>query len=98
MRPFSNHIIMLIVHFISWQEKFPLVETDEESTWLFHEIGRCYLELKEYEEAKMYGEKSQTAAEKAQDDNWQMNASVLVAQAQGKPYFVKHNILKIAHV
>ena len=40
----------------SWQEKLPLVETDEESTWLFHEIGRCYLELKEYEEAKVYGE------------------------------------------
>ena len=88
---------MLIVLFISWQEKFPLVETNEESTWLFHEIGR-YLELKEYEEAKMYREKSRTAAEKAQDDNWQMNASVLVAQAQGKPYFVKHNISKIAHV
>ena len=32
------------------------METDEESTWLFHEIGRCYLELKEYEEAKVYGE------------------------------------------
>ena len=60
------------------------METDEESTWLFHEIGRCYLELKEYEEAKVYGEKSLGAAENAQDDQWQMNASVLVAQAQGK--------------
>ena len=60
------------------------METDEESTWLFHEIGRCYLELKDYEEAKSYGEKSLGAAENAQDDQWQMNASVLVAQAQGK--------------
>lgn len=86
MRHLNNHIIMLIVHFISWQEKLPLVETDEESTWLFHEIGRCYLELKEHEEAKVYGEKSLAAAENAQDDQWQMNASVLIAQAQGKPY------------
>lgn len=59
------------------------METNEESTWLFHEIGRCYLELKEHEEAKVYGEKSLEAAETAQDDQWQMNASVLVAQAQG---------------
>ena len=85
MRDLSNHIIILIVHFISWQEKLPLVETDEESTWLFHEIGRCYLELKEHEEAKVYGEKSLAAAESAKDDQWQMNASVLIAQAQGKP-------------
>lgn len=66
-----------------------MVEADEESTWLFHEIGRCYLELKEYEEAKDYGEKSLRAAESAQDDHWQMNASVLMAQAQGndRTYF-----------
>lgn len=79
----SNYFTILII--CSWQEKLPLVETDEESTWLFHEIGRCYLELKEYEEAKVYGEKSLGAAESAQDDQWQMNASVLVAQAQSKP-------------
>ena len=80
---------MLTIHCISWQEKLPLVETDEETTWLFHEIGRCYLELKEFEEAKVYGEKSLGAAESAQDDQWQMNASVLVAQAQGNKVFKK---------
>lgn len=54
-----------------------------ESTWLYHEIGRCYLELGEYAEAKKYGEQSETAAVEAEDQMWQLQASVLTAQAEG---------------
>jgi uncharacterized protein HemY len=60
-----------------------LVKSSLESTWLYHEIGRCYLELSHYEEAKEYGEKSLKAAEEADDELWQLNASVLIAQANG---------------
>ena len=66
-----------------WEEKIPLAKTTLEKTWLFHEIGRCYLELDQAWEAQSYGEKSQQCAEEEGDIEWQLNASVLVAQAQG---------------
>ncbi|CAH2301909.1 tetratricopeptide repeat 25 [Pelobates cultripes] len=67
-----------------WEEKIPLANSSLEKTWLFHEIGRCYLALEAPVEARDYGEKSQVAAEEAEDTEWQLNASVLVAQAQVK--------------
>lgn len=54
-----------------------------ESTWLYHEIGRCYLEMGDFSNAKEYGEKSLSAAEDAEDDLWELNARVLIAQSQG---------------
>ncbi len=69
---------------LSWEEKLPMSKSALESTWLYHEIGRCYLETGRNEKAKDYGEKSLSAAEEAKDDIWQLNASVLVAQAEGK--------------
>ena len=27
-----------------WEKKLPLAESDLEKAWLYHEIGRCYLE------------------------------------------------------
>ncbi|XP_074835113.1 outer dynein arm-docking complex subunit 4 isoform X1 [Carettochelys insculpta] len=68
----------------TWEEKIPLAKTSLEKTWLFHEIGRCYLELDEATEAQDYGEKSLQSAEEDGDVEWQLNASVLVAQAQVK--------------
>ncbi|XP_068923792.1 outer dynein arm-docking complex subunit 4 isoform X1 [Petaurus breviceps papuanus] len=68
----------------TWEEKIPLAKTSLEKTWLFHEIGRCYLELNQPWEAQEYGEKSQACAEEEGDVEWQLNASVLVAQAQVK--------------
>ncbi|XP_039112704.1 tetratricopeptide repeat protein 25 [Hyaena hyaena] len=68
----------------TWEEKIPLAKTALEKTWLFHEIGRCYLELDQAWQAQQYGEKSQQCAEEEGDIEWQLNASVLVAQAQVK--------------
>ncbi|XP_069338618.1 outer dynein arm-docking complex subunit 4 isoform X2 [Eulemur rufifrons] len=68
----------------TWEEKIPLAKTTLEKTWLFHEIGRCYLELDQAWQAQNYGEKSQQCAEEEEDIEWQLNASVLVAQAQVK--------------
>nr|XP_045015746.1 outer dynein arm-docking complex subunit 4 isoform X2 [Jaculus jaculus] len=68
----------------TWEEKIPLAKTTLEKIWLFHEIGCCYLELDEAWQAQSYGEKSQQYAEEEGDLEWQLNASVLVAQAQVK--------------
>ncbi len=58
--------------------------TPLESTWLYHEIGRCYLEIGKFDQAKDYGERSKKSAMDAEDDVWQLNASVLIAQAHGR--------------
>ena len=67
----------------SWQEKLPLVKTPLESTWLRHEIGRCHLEMGNFTEARDYGEQALEAAKEAEDEVWQLNSSVLIAQADG---------------
>lgn len=59
-----------------------------ERTWLYHEIGRCHLELGEYNEAKDYGEKSIDAAKDADDAGWQLHARVLVAQSEGRIFLI----------
>ncbi|XP_067168319.1 outer dynein arm-docking complex subunit 4 isoform X2 [Apteryx mantelli] len=68
----------------TWEEKIPMAKSSLEKTWLFHEIGQCYLELNKAEEAQNYGEKSLQSADEEGDVEWQLNASVLVAQAQVK--------------
>jgi hypothetical protein len=61
-----------------------LVKTAEQSTWLYHELGRCQLEMGNFSEARDLGEKALVAANESQDQMWQLNASVLVAQAESK--------------
>lgn len=73
---------MIIIY--RWQEKIPASKSPLESTWLYHEIGRCYLEIGKYSDARDYGEKSLMAAREADDCGWQLHASVLVAQSEGK--------------
>lgn len=68
----------------SWIEKLPLSKTPLETTWLHHEIGRCYLELKNFQDALECGQKSLASARQAKEQVWELNATVLIAQAQGK--------------
>lgn len=58
-----------------------------EKTWLFHEIGWCYLELGRHEDARDYGVRSVAAADEIADGKWQINANVLVAQAESNSLF-----------
>ena len=85
---------MDIVYIPRWQEKIPMSKSALESTWLYHEIGRCYLELDKYSDARDYGEKSLQAAKEAQDHGWQLHACVLVAQTEGGYYFPLEFITK----
>lgn len=68
----------------SWTEKLPLSKTPLETTWLHHEIGRCYLEQKSFQDALECGERSLTSAQEAKEQVWELNATVLIAQAQVK--------------
>ncbi|XP_040473058.1 outer dynein arm-docking complex subunit 4 isoform X2 [Falco naumanni] len=68
----------------TWEEKIPMAKSSLEKTWLFHEIGRCYLELNKAEAAQNYGQKSLQSADEEGDAEWQLHATVLVAQAQVK--------------
>ncbi|XP_059167775.1 outer dynein arm-docking complex subunit 4-like isoform X2 [Physella acuta] len=67
-----------------WERKLPRSKGILETTWLCHEIGRCYLELDQSKFAKEYGERSLAAAEEAADDRWQLHALVLISQAEVK--------------
>ncbi|PAA67409.1 hypothetical protein BOX15_Mlig006729g2 [Macrostomum lignano] len=53
-----------------------------ESTWLHHEISRCYLELKEFNKAKELAEKALSYANQMGDNQWLLNTNVLVAQCE----------------
>ncbi|XP_068274618.1 outer dynein arm-docking complex subunit 4 [Nyctibius grandis] len=68
----------------TWEEKIPMAKSSLEKTWLFHEIGRCYLELDKAEAAQNYGQKSLQSADEEGDAEWQLHATVLVAEAQVK--------------
>ncbi|KAM6368660.1 outer dynein arm-docking complex subunit 4 [Pluvialis apricaria] len=68
----------------TWEEKIPMAQSSLEKTWLFHEIGQCYLELNKAETAQNYGQKSLQSADEEGDVEWQLHATVLVAQAQVK--------------
>lgn len=68
----------------AWEKRVPMVQEEQEKAWLFHEIGRCYLELQRHTEARDYGSRSLSMADDIGDEKWQLNASVLVAQAEMK--------------
>lgn len=67
-----------------WEMKLPLAENDMEKAWLYHEIGRCHLEMGDFDVAKDFGKKSLECAEKINDEVWQLNATVLIAQSEVK--------------
>ena len=67
-----------------WEKKLPLAENDMEKAWLYHEIGRCHLEIGDYEIARDYGKKSLECSKKINDEVWQLNATVLIAQSEAK--------------
>ncbi|KAL5006143.1 hypothetical protein ScPMuIL_017301 [Solemya velum] len=67
-----------------WEEKIPMSKSSLESAWLFHEVGRCCLEMGKFTEARDYGEKSLAAAQDAGDKSWTLHSSVLIAQSEVK--------------
>ena len=70
---------------------------DIEKTWLYHEIGRCYMELGEYDQSYDYGRMSLSVAEEMKEQDWIMNASLLCAQSLGK-FYIEEKISKISNL
>ena len=58
--------------------------SNEESVWIYHEMGKCYLELQEFDLAREVGEKATNLASEVKDMTWYLNSSVLVARAEGE--------------
>ncbi|KAJ3324995.1 Tetratricopeptide repeat protein 25 [Boothiomyces sp. JEL0866] len=52
-----------------------------EKAWLLHDIGQCYLRLKEYEKAKTYGERSMAISDSLNNTRWGLSSRVLIGQA-----------------
>ena len=67
-----------------WSEKIPLCRDESEKSWLYHEMGYCYLTVADYSMANQCGIMSYEAAQDATDYDWQINSCVLIAQALGK--------------
>lgn len=59
------------------------MEEDLEATWLYHELGQCYLHLENYSKSQECAQKSLAAAKVTGDCAWQLNAWVLLAQSKG---------------
>lgn len=82
------HFLFSVCFQFSWEKKIPFVCDGLERTWLFHEIGWCYLELDRHKEARDYGVRSVAAADEIADEKWQINANVLVAQSECNIFIV----------
>ncbi|KAJ3127307.1 eukaryotic translation initiation factor 3 subunit A [Nowakowskiella sp. JEL0407] len=55
-----------------------------EKAWLYHDIGRCYLELDDLDVSSEYGEKCLKAAKDAGDDKWRLRGFVLLGQCYAR--------------
>ena len=55
-----------------------------ERAWLLHELGKCYFELEEHEDALDHGERALAYAQEAQDPDTELNVRVLVGNASGE--------------
>ncbi|XP_060581205.1 outer dynein arm-docking complex subunit 4-like [Ruditapes philippinarum] len=65
-----------------YNRKAPLCTSPKETSWLFHEIGNCFLMMKIYEYAHESGLKSLRSALEANDQRLQLQSNVLVAVAE----------------
>jgi len=49
-----------------------------------HELGRCHFEVGEYDMALEVGHKALESAVEADDNIWQLNSTMLIAQVHSK--------------
>ena len=73
----------LLFPLCSLNDRLPYVKQTEEAVWVHHEMGRCYLELGQFDKARENGEKAMNLASEVKDMPWYLNASIVVAQAEG---------------
>lgn len=67
-----------------WKDRVELCASSEERAWLFHEMGRCYYEMIEYNEALEMADQAWVNAQETDDTDMQFRASYLMAQCYEK--------------
>jgi len=65
-----------------WEGQLSNARTPLERSYLFHEIGRCYLETGKYDVAKYYATQCLDEAFKIGDQVWTMNGRVLLGHIE----------------
>ena len=83
-------------NFPRFARKVPMCKTRQETSWLYHEIGNCFLVLQQYDYAAEAARRSLEAAEEALDWNYQLQSGVLLGVSLGKSQtFVISNVSSI---
>jgi len=72
------------VESLSEEEKDKLKIKEIEMAWLNHDIGRCYLNLEDYDKALEYGKTSLEIAQSINNLNWLLASRVLCGQTYSK--------------
>lgn len=67
-----------------YTDRLKTIKSGSEAAWINHNWGRCLLEQGQFDEAEVHGQQAYQAAVDATDRQWQLNAKVLIAQAQIK--------------
>ncbi|XP_076437034.1 outer dynein arm-docking complex subunit 4-like [Babylonia areolata] len=70
----------------AWESKMDLLKSGQETMWMCHELGRCYLELGKASDALYYASKSMDEADYDGNAEWQLQSSVLAGQCEVKMY------------
>ena len=76
-----------------YNRKAPLCIKPQETAWLFHEIGNCFLAMKIFEYAHESGLKSLKAAAEAGSKRLQLQTNVLVAVSEGRCTTLCHLVI-----
>nr|CAD7405436.1 unnamed protein product [Timema cristinae] len=65
-----------------WEEMLPLISDINSKSWLFHELGRCYLKLGMITKARVYGSKCLASSKMSDDAKLAMHARTLMAEVE----------------
>jgi hypothetical protein len=73
-----------MLHVTRFEERQATIKEALERAWLHHELGRCYQQLEQYDKSLVHGQQSHDAAVETDDQVWQLNALILVAESHRK--------------
>ena len=65
-----------------WETLLSAARTSLERAYLFHELGRCYMEMNKMDVAKHYVTQTLEEAYKIDDHVWLMNGLIFMAQIE----------------
>lgn len=68
----------------SWSQAIEICADENEKAWIYHEMGKSFYELDNFDDAKDFGEMSLDSAVKADKHDLQTNAYILIARVLGK--------------